>query len=109
MKKHYNTINKQRLIKLVSKKINHQIHHTHINDIVSLFIDEFISTLNHKKQLNIHNFCSFRVEKNKPRKFYDIHKRRFAISNSKYLLKIKLHRALRNKIIKNLDLIKTFL
>ncbi len=81
----------------------------HIANIISIFIDEFMIELQQKKQINIANFCSFKLEKSKPRKFYNVKKRRFAISSGTNLIKIKLSRSLRNRIIKNIDIIKTFL
>lgn len=109
MKKPFKTINKRKLTFLIAKKLEHQIHHIHIANILSLFIDEFIIELQKKQKIDIPNFCSFRLEKTKPRKFHNIQKRRMSISTGKPLLKIKLSRSLRNKIVQNLDLIKTFI
>ena len=109
MQKPFKVLNKKILSSLVAKKINYTIHYTHITNVISMFIDEFMMHLQQKEQINISNFCSFKLEKSKPRKFHNVRKRRFAVSAGTVLIKIKLSRALRNKIIQNMDLIKTFL
>ncbi len=109
MKKQSKILNKRNLSFLVAKKLNHTIHHIHIANVISMFIDEFMIELQQKEQINISNFCSFKLEKSKPRKFHNVRKRRFAVSSGTSLLKIKLSRSLRNRIIQNMDLIKTFL
>lgn len=109
MKKLSKTLNKRKLTFLVAKRLNHTVHHIHIANIVSMFIDEFLITLEQNGKINIPNFCIFKLETSKPRKFHNVQKRRFAISTGKSILKIKLSRSLRNRIIQNMDLIKTFL
>ena len=109
MKKLSKTLNKRKLSFIVAKKFNQTIHYTHVANIISMFIDEFMIELQQKEQINISNFCNFRLEKSKPRKFHNVYKQRFAVSSGKPLLKIKLSKSLRNRIIQNMDLIKTFL
>lgn len=109
MKKPSKTINKHKLIGLVAKKINHEIHYKHVANVISLFTDEFMFELRAKKAIHIPNFCSFRLEQSKPRKYHNINKRRFSISTGKTLIKIKLSPSLRNKIVENLDILKTFI
>jgi nucleoid DNA-binding protein len=103
------TINKRKLGSLVAKRLGYSIHHTHISNVISLFIDSFMDELQDKQRIDIGNFGSFRLEKTKPRKFHNIQKRRFAVSAGRPRLKIKLSRSLRAKIIRNLDLVKTFI
>lgn len=93
---------------LVAKKMNYKIHYKHISNVISIFIDEFILQLQ-RKQINIPNFCLFKIEKTKPRKHYNIQKQRFSISTGKFLIKIKVAKSLRREIIQHIDLIKTFL
>jgi nucleoid DNA-binding protein len=109
MKKLPKTLNKRKLSFLVGKKLQYNIHQAHIANVISMFIDEFMSILEQKGQINIINFCNFKLEKSKPRKFHNIHKGRFAVSSGRSLIRIKLSRSLRNQIIQNLDLMKTFL
>lgn len=109
MKKLSRTLNKRKLTFLVAKKLNHTIHHIHVANIISMFVDEFVSELEQKEKINIPNFCSFKLEQSKPRKFHNVQKRRFAISTGKSIIKIKLSRSLRNRIVQNMDVIKTFL
>jgi len=109
MKKPSITLNKRKLTFLVTKRLKHNIHHIHIANVISIFVDEFLLNLQQKENINIPNFCHFKLEMSKPRKFHNLQKQRFAISEGKILLKIKLSKSLRNKIIQNMDLIKTFL
>ena len=102
-------LNKNKLTLLVAQKLQHSIHQKHIANVISMFIDEFMIELQQKEEINISNFCNFKLERSSPRKFHNVQKRRFAISSGKPLLKIKLSRSLRNRIIQNMDLIKTFL
>lgn len=101
-------VNKLRLTRSVGKKLHYNINSLHIANVISLFVNEFANELQNKEQINIPNFGVFRIEKSKPRKFFHIGEKRFAFSKGNYLLKIKLSQSLRNKIIANLDLIKTF-
>lgn len=103
------TINKLKLINLVSKRLNYQIHKSHISNIVSLFVDEFFLELKTNRKIEIINFCSFSLHKSKPRKYHDFFKSRMAVSKGKTYLRIILTPELRNEIVNNLDLIKTFL
>ena len=103
------TFSKRKLSFLVAKKLNHNIHHIHVSNVISLFIDGFMDELQKRQRIDIPNFASFRLEKSKPRKFHNIQKRRFSISAGKPRLKIKLARTLRSRIIRNLDLVKTFI
>ena len=81
----------------------------HILNVVALFTEEFIKELEIKKKINIPNFCMFVVEKNKPRKYHDIQKRQILMSDGKPMIKIKLSKSFRDRIIKELDIFKSFL
>jgi nucleoid DNA-binding protein len=109
MKKLSKILNKRKLSFIIAKKLNHTIHHIHIANIISLFVDEFMNQLEQKEKINVPNFCTFKLETNKPRRFYNIKKRRFAVSTGTLRMKVKLSRSLRNRIIQNMDLMKTFL
>lgn len=109
MKKPPVTLSKRKLVFLVAKKLDHTIHHIHVSNVISLFIDGFMDDLQKKERIDIGNFGSFRIERTKPRKFHNVHKRRFAVSTGNPRLKIKLSRSLRSKIIRNLDIVKTFI
>lgn len=109
MIKPYKTLNKRALTSLISKRIKHSIHCAHIENVMSLFMDEFIAALEKGQVLNMPNFCAFKLEKSKPRKFYNVQERRFAVSSGKYLIKIKISKPLRDKIVENIDVVKTFL
>lgn len=102
-------ITKQGLVTLIGQRLKNPPHRTQIRDVLGLFFDEFVNELNEKKKINISGFCTFYISKNKSRKYYDLYKQRFAISTPRPLLKIKLDKKLYIKIIKNIDLIKTFM
>lgn len=103
-----NRLNKHQIVKKVCCRLDHQIHHLHVANIISLFIDEFATELKHNKKLKIKNFYSVRLEHSKPRKFYNFTKQRIAISQGKWKIKIKLMPKLRRKIANNLDIVKLF-
>lgn len=109
MKKTSATINKLQFVSIVAKKLNHRLSFMHIANVISLFLDEWGRQLQIKEKINIPNFGVFKIEKTKPRKYHNINKKRFAVSTGKSLIKIRLSRSLRNKIVENLDLIKTFI
>jgi nucleoid DNA-binding protein len=109
MKKPRAMMSKRKLAFIVAKRLNHNIHHIHILNVISMFVDGFMDELQKKERIDIANFGSFRLECTKPRKFHNVQKRRLAVSAGKPQLKIKLSRSLRNKIIRNLDLVKTFI
>jgi len=109
MKKPTNTINQAKLCQKVAVKLNYSINFRHIYDVVSLFTDEFMIELRAKSRIDIPNFCSFRIESTKPRKFHHIQKRTLEISRGRRLLNVKLSYKLRDLIIQNLDLKKTFM
>lgn len=109
MKKLSKNLTKRKLAFGVGRKLKYSIHNIHILNVVSLFIDQFMTEFLEKKEINIPNFCLFKIEKNKPRKYHNIQKNRFAVAPGHPQLKIKLDPAIRNEIIKHIDVIKTFM
>lgn len=102
-------INKQKLIVLVRERLHPRFHLRQIENVVSQFIEEFGKELEETKEIDIPNFASFCLEKNKPRKFYYVRKKCFSISTPKFLLKIRLSHPFRDKLLKHLDFVKTLL
>ncbi len=102
-------LNKFKLISLIGTRLKYSLKYRQISDILSLFVEEFATELQNKRRLRIGNFCIFYLKKSKPRKFYNLNLQRFAISKGKWIMKMKLTPDLRKKLIKHLDLMKTFL
>lgn len=106
---HKKLIKKRQLIRAVSGRVRGRILRCQVDDVINLFFDEFIDELTVKKQINIGGFCSFNLEKNRPRKYFDVNRRCFSISKPRNLLKIKLDSELHKRITQNIDILKTFM
>lgn len=109
MSKVSKTITKRDMIDLIHKKLALKFSKSHIGNVVSFFIDQFMIELQEKRIINMANFCSFRIERTKPRKYHDYIKNRFSISKGRPQLKIKISYSLSKKIINHIDIVKTFL
>lgn len=102
-------LNKVKITRAVAKRINNRATHLHITNIISLLIEEFNKALANGEVIKIKNFATFFVKHSKPRKYHDIQNKKMFISSSNPLLKIKLDAKLRDRIIKNIDILKTFM
>lgn len=102
------TLNRTRLVKNIRKRMRNSIRCSVINDIISLFIEEFNSELINKKEVDIPGFGVFSLEYSKPRKYHDFQQKKMFISKSNPLLKFRMTQKLKNKILENLDILKTF-
>lgn len=103
------TLNKPKICHIINRKTRLKLGHDRISDILSIFFEEFFKELEDGKELRIPNFCSFRVEKTKPKRYHDIRTGTCAISKSRPQFKIRLMPKLKKKIAKELDLLKTFI
>jgi nucleoid DNA-binding protein len=102
------TLNKRKLVDMIARNLNHTIHRAHISNVISMFADDFLTELQQKQKIKIGNFCVFWQETSKPRKYHHLWERRVMLADGKTHLKIKLMQSLRDRIVGELDLIKTF-
>ncbi len=98
------TINKKNISLLITKKLNNNISYKNISDVISIFFEELFKELKTGKKIKIKNFCSFKLEKTKPRRYFNYWTKQFAISKGRPQFKIQLSYSLRKKISKHLDL-----
>lgn len=104
----FENVNKRQLAQLVAERLKHHYKIEYVMNVISLFLDQFSVELQTLKPINIPCFGYFRIEKSKPRKFFHIGEQRFSVSRGNYLLKITIDPLLKRKIIRNIDLLKTF-
>jgi nucleoid DNA-binding protein len=76
--------------------------------IINILFDEMISDLKDGKEIDVFNFGTLYLKNTKPRLYYDIRFQRLMMSTGRKILKFVLSPKLRKKIIKNLDVDKTF-
>ena len=100
---------KKQLISEVHKNLKDHFQLSEVSDVVSLFLEEFISELQSNKPVIIRNFARFSLEKTNPRKFYDVSRGRMSTSAGNKIIKAKLSKNLKKVIVKHLDIKKTFL
>ncbi len=101
------SIDKRLFVSKVSKKINRNIGIVHINSVINLLCESLLETLEQSGEFSIHNFGTFTLKKTKPRKYFNVLKQEFEISEGNTLMKFKLSRKLKKKIAANVDLYKT--
>jgi nucleoid DNA-binding protein len=102
-------ISKKLLWTYVAHKINHSLHTSHIISITAILFDELIKDLKLGKEINIHNFGSFRVSARAPQRYFDWFKKEVLITKGgKNLLSFTLTSKLIELIKNNLHLDKTF-
>jgi nucleoid DNA-binding protein len=101
-------IDKRTLWRFVNVKINRSIQSSHVIGVINILFDEIISDLKSGKEIKIFNFGTLWLKPTKPRLYYDIRFQRLMMSAGNKILKLVLSPKLRKKIIKNLDVDKTF-
>jgi len=97
-------LDKRLFISRISKNIKRGVKVAHINSVVNLLCEFLFQELKDQEEFAIHNFGTFLLKKNKPRKYFDVLDRKIKISKGNRLLKFKLNRKLRKKISTNVDL-----
>lgn len=103
-----NSIDKKTLWKYVNRKIRRVIQNYHVYGVISILFDEMIKDLKNGKNINIFNFANISLNKNKPRKYFDVRYQKVMLSGANKILKFSLNPALRKKICNEIDIAKTF-
>ena len=101
-------VNKSDILKLLYARFDRKISREVINNVVSLFLAEFNEELKEKKEIKIGNFCSFTLAETPIQRYHDIRDKRLHLSRSRKILKLKLNKKLRKRIVKHLNILKTF-
>lgn len=102
-------ISKKIFWRFVNKKINRAIHHYHVFAVISLLFEEIVKDLLSNKKIKIFNFCTISLEKNNPKKYFDVRFQKIMISKGSNLIKIELSKKLKKKLVNSLDVDATLL
>jgi len=103
-----NNIDKRTLWRYVNKKINRSVQSFHVMSVINILFYEIISDLKSGKTIKIFNLGTLYLKNTRPRSYYDIRFQRIMVSAGSKILKFVLSPKLRKKIVKNLDVDKTF-
>ncbi len=102
------SVDRRFLWQYVIKKINKSIHHAHVMSVINILLDEVLGELVISKKIKVGNFGQLVLKKLKPRKHYNLHTKRFAMSKGNSIMRFELNKKFRQFVIKRLDVAKTF-
>ena len=103
-------IDKQNIIEYINKSLkdsNINISHNHIESVLNIFIEEFISLLLEKKKIRFNNFGTFKIKKRGARKVKSIFTKEFKIAKETNKIYFFLSENIKKILIENLDIEKT--
>lgn len=94
-------INKRKLWNILNKKLNYSFHNSHTLSIINLFIEKMMAELENGKSINIINFGKFDILKTKPKKIYDISKKKILYTNGNNKIRFTMDKKLKKEIKNN--------
>ena len=103
-------VDKQKIIEYINKSLknsNINISHNHIESVLNIFIEEFISLLLEKKKIRFNNFGTFKIKKRGARKVQSIFTKEFKIAKETNKIYFFLSENIKKILIENLDIEKT--
>ncbi len=104
-----NPLNKEKIVSEIYDTLDGKYSVAEINSVIDEYIQSWQSMLRQGEEIKIKNFGSFKLKKSKPRKFVNIASGEAQQSSGRNLLKISLSKRLKRKIIKSIDIFKSFL
>ena len=102
------SISKRVLWRYVNIKINRVIHHFHVMGIISILFDEMLRDLKANKSIKIHNFGEIKLKDMPSRNYFNVRLQKVMHARGKKILRFTLKDSIRKKIIRRLDVDKTF-
>lgn len=101
-------IDKKQFCNHVNAKLAGKVHSAHVLSIISILFDELLIDLAEKSVFSIGNFGKFKYIQMQPRRYFDIGAKEIRMSKSFKIIRFSLFKKMRDELIKNLDIDKTF-
>jgi nucleoid DNA-binding protein len=108
MNKKGKSIDRQKFIRAISKRLKHQVAWNHVLGVSNILLDQFMDKLIEERSFKIGNFGSFFIRKMKDRRHKDIFHNKIVISKGKNMMRFTLEKKVRDLLINHLDLAETF-
>ena len=101
-------ISKKTFWKYVNEKINRSIHHYHVFSVISILFEELVSDLLNNKEIKIFNFGKLKLSPPRMKKYFNVVSRSMKESPGNRLLKFSLSPKLKKRLVRSLDVDRTF-
>lgn len=102
------SVSKRDLWKYVNGKLQRTVHYYHVFAIISILFEEIVKDLKQGKDIKIAHLGTISLQSTKPRWYHNVRLRQKILSPGYRIMRFTLTPVLHKKLIKLLDLDKTF-